>query len=163
MYTTIELTLDQQRAAIREGQRRQGTNERNNTRGRNRAPERGKEAMNYHLCGALGEMAVASYLDLEEHLYQDLTPVRGSCDLPLIDVKSRSNHRYELLCQTDDHDEKILVLVTVQNSEIRLHGWMESYWAKTYPIVSFRSGRPAHVVPQADLQDPSLLRVDTLF
>ena len=163
MFITYDLTQDELHQAVCEAERRQQTNEANNAKGRNRAPTHGKTALDMHLVGAAGEMAVASYLGMKEHLYEDLTPVRGSCDLPGIDVKARSRHFYELLCQKDDTDEKILVLVTIESDEIRLHGWMESHEAKTYPVKSFRSGRPAHVVPQADLQPMELLRVETLF
>lgn len=163
MFVNYKLTPEEKEAAHAEAVRRQTVNERNNARGRNRAPERGREALNMHLCGAAGEMAVASYLSRKEHLFLDLEPVRGSCDLPLIDVKTRTKHYYELLCQVDDSDEKILTLVTIENREIHLHGWIESHEAKGFPVKSFRSGRPAHVVPQGALQPMSTLLVETLF
>jgi hypothetical protein len=150
----VTFTPSQRVKAILEGTRRQKTNEASSLRGRNNAPSHGQEALNMHLLGAAAEMAVASYLDLEQYVFADKNPVRGSSDLPgYIDVKCRSKHCYDLLIQLDDDPSKKFVLVTIQDRRIRIHGWtcghdaMQVNW-----IRELVPGRPAYVVPREFLK-----------
>lgn len=96
---------------------------------------------------------MADYLHLREFLYQETEAIRGSFDLPPnIDVKTRSRHDYDLICQLDEKPGKTLVLVTIQNKITLLHGWirsedaMKEQWKKD-PA----GGRPAYFVPQSAL------------
>ena len=123
------------------------------TQGRNNAPAQGTTAQLMHLLGAAGELAVACYLGLEDEVFKDTEPVRGSSDLPgRIDVKCRSNHSYDLLVQLDDEPDKKFVLVTIQNRRTFIHGWifgkdaMKEQWIKTYV-----RGRTCYAVPQEHL------------
>jgi hypothetical protein len=119
---------DEQRArAMAEGHRRQSFNEARNTRGRNKGPATGAEAERIHLLGAAAEVAVACYLEAEEHLFLETSPVRGSCDLPGIDVKCGSKHSHNLLVQLDDNFDKIFVLVTIENRKTFLHGFLPGH------------------------------------
>lgn len=135
-----------------EGVRRQTQNQAKGLKGRNRAPVAGSQAQDMHLIGAAGEMAVAVYLGLESCLYLDEDPVRGSCDLPGIDVKTRSRHWHDLLIQLDDIPDKIFVLVTIENRKTIIHGWikgkdgMKKEWIRT-----FQQGRPCYAVPRSKL------------
>ena len=120
------------------------------TAGRNKAPAIGSAAQVMHLLGAAAELAVACYLDIEDCVYQEVEPIRGSSDLPgNIDVKCRSNHSYDLLVQLDDEPSKKFVLVTIQNRRTLIHGWilgrdaMKDQWIKTYV-----RGRTCYAVPQ---------------
>ena len=79
--------------------RRQGVNEAQGLRGRNGGAWKGSKALDIHLLGAAGEMAVASYLGLKEHLFKETEAKRGSDDLPGIDVKTRSKASYDLIVQ----------------------------------------------------------------
>jgi hypothetical protein len=136
-----------------EAVRRQRFNEEKGLKGRNGGPEQGEKALFIHKLGAAGELAVADFLNLRQFLYQETEAKRGSCDLPPdIDVKTRSRHDYDLICQLDEKPGKTLVLVTIQNKITLLHGWMKSedamqeQWKKD-PA----RGRPAYFVPQSAL------------
>lgn len=102
---------------------------------------------------------MASYLDLEEHLFTEQTAKRGSSDLPGdIEVKTRSKHSYDLIVQRNERADKKLVLVTVEKDKILLHGWCvagdvmkEEFWADP------ARGRPAYFVPKKYLRDISEL------
>lgn len=137
-----------------EARRRQSINERFGLKGRNGGPEEGEQALRAHLLGAAGELAVADYLHLREFLYQETIAARGSYDLPPnIDVKTRSAHWHDLICQLDEKPDKILVLVTIQHRLTLVHGWirssdaMQDQWKKD-PA----KGRPAYFVPKEALQ-----------
>ena len=143
-----------------EAVRRQRTNERKGLKGRNGGPADGNKALFFHKLGAAGELAVADYLHLREFLYQETEAKRGSFDLPPnIDVKTRSRHDYDLICQLDEKPGKTLVLVTIQNKITLLHGWiksedaMQAQWKKD-PA----GGRSAYFVPQSALSSINTLR-----
>lgn len=152
-------TNDQRARAYQEGLRRQQFNETKNFRGRNKAPTRGKRAQQMHLLGAAAEMAVAAYLGLEDHLYLQEKPVRGSCDLPGIDVKCRSKHNYDLLIQLDDTPDKNFVLVTIDDNKTIIHGWISGHEGmKKEWIKEFVPGRACYAVPQENLHPLEGLR-----
>lgn len=143
-----------------EALRRQRVNEQKGLKGRNGGPADGGKALLFHKLGAAGELAVADYLHLREFLYQETEAKRGSFDLPPnIDVKTRSRHNYDLICQLDEKPGKTLVLVTIQNKITLLHGWirsedaMKQQWRKD-PA----GGRMAYFVPKAELLSLSTLR-----
>ncbi len=143
-----------------EALRRQRVNERKGLKGRNGGPADGGKALLFHKLGAAGELAVADYLHLREFLYQETEAKRGSFDLPPdIDVKTRSRHDHDLICQLDEKPGKTLVLVTIQNKITLLHGWIKSedamrqQWRKD-PA----GGRMAYFVPKAELLSLSTLR-----
>ena len=111
-------------AAKSEAFRRQTINETQNRRGRNNAPDSGAIALLNHETGSIGEMACAKYLNLKDHLYKDLIPIRGSVDLPPnIDVKTAHKHRHNLIVQLDEVRSKIVVHATYEGEEVQLHGW----------------------------------------
>ena len=132
--------------------RRQRVNEAKGLRGRNKGAWRGDKALEIHLLGAAGEVAVASYLGLKEHLFKEIEAKRGSDDLPGIDVKTRSKHKYDLIVQRNENPEKKFVLVTIEGQKTLIHGWcwgreamQERYWADP------ARGRPAYFVPKVAL------------
>jgi hypothetical protein len=145
---------EERRLAMEEGMRRQGVNEARGLRGRNGGAWQGSKALDIHLLGAAGEVAVASYLGLKEHLFTEKGARRGSDDLPGgIDVKTRSKSRYDLIVQKHENPSKKFVLVTIENQQTLLHGWCygheamkEEYWAD--PAI----GRPAYFVPKKALR-----------
>jgi hypothetical protein len=144
----------------REANRRQFVNEAKALKGRNNGAACGPEALRHHLLGAAGEMAAASYLGLKQFLYQETEARRGSYDLPPnIDVKTRSRHCYDLICQLDESPGKVLVLVTIESRITLVHGWiksedaMQEKWKKD-PA----KGRPAYFVPKENLSPIELLK-----
>lgn len=150
----IVLTPEEKQAAMEEGLRRQAVNEAKSLRGRNGGAWQGSKALDIHLLGAAGEMAVASYLGMKSFLYQEKEAKRGSCDLPgNIDVKTRSKISYDLIVQKRENPDKRFVLVTIENKEILIHGWcygheamQEKYWADP------ARNRPAFFVPKEVLK-----------
>ena len=139
--------------AMEEGMRRQGVNEARGLRGRNGGAWKGSKALDIHLLGAAGEVAVASYLGLKEHLFKETEARRGSDDLPGIDVKTRSKASYDLIVQKREDPKKVFVMVTIENQQTLLHGWcygheamQEQYWADP------ARGRPAYFFPKEKLR-----------
>jgi hypothetical protein len=151
-------TEEEREAACREAFRRQAINEIRGLKGRNGGVATGAMALTIHLLGAAGEMAVASHLGLEEFLYKETEAKRGSCDLPGIDVKTRSRHSYDLIVQKNESPNKKFVLVTIQDKKTVIHGWIrgkdamkEQYWSDP------AGGRPAYFVPKTALMPMSTL------
>jgi len=151
-------TEEERKAARKEAFRRQAINEIRGLKGRNGGVATGTMALTIHLLGAAGEMAVASYLGLKEFLYKETEAKRGSCDLPGIDVKTRSRHSYDLIVQKNEHPDKKFVLVTIENKKTVIHGWIrgkdamkKEYWSDP------AGGRPAYFVPKTALMPMSTL------
>jgi len=151
-------TPEERQAAMAEGMRRQAVNEAKGLRGRNGGASFGSKALDIHLLGAAGEMAVASYLGMKHELYKEVEAKRGSYDLPGIDIKTRSKHQYDLIVQKNELPEKKYVLVTIENKTTLIHGWIyggeamqEKFWADP------ARGRPAYFVPKEMLRCMSTL------
>lgn len=152
----INLTQEEKDIVIAEAHRRQSHNENKKIKGRNGASSIGNMALRYHLIGAAGEMAVASFLGLKDHLYKEQVAIKGSADLPgNIDVKTRSKHFYDLIVQLDDKPEKNYWLVTIEDKIIRIHGWLPwDQCAKAEYKKDPARGRPAYFIPKSKLYDP---------
>jgi hypothetical protein len=151
-------TEEEREAACKEAFRRQAINETRGLKGRNGGAATGAMALTIHLLGAAGEMAVASYLGLKDYLYQETEAKRGSCDLPGIDVKTRSRHSYDLIVQKNESPNKKFVLVTIEDKKTVIHGWIDGknamkkeYWSDP------ARGRPAYFVPKTALRPMSTL------
>ena len=152
---------EERRLAMEEGMRRQGVNEAQGLRGRNGGAWKGSKALDIHLLGAAGEVAVASYLGMKEHLFKETEARRGSDDLPGIDVKTRSKHQYDLIVQKNENACKKFVLVTIESQKTFLHVWCygrdamkEEFWADP------ARGRPAYFVTKEHLRPMETLNVE---
>jgi hypothetical protein len=150
---------EERRLAMEEGRRRQAVNEAKGLRGRNRGPRFGDKALEVHLLGAAGEMAVASFLGMKDFLYKETEAKRGSDDLSGIDVKTRSRHSYDLIVQKGEDSRKKFVLVTIEKQTTLLHGWcygeeamLDKHWADP------ARGRPAYFVPKVALHSMESLK-----
>jgi hypothetical protein len=150
---------EERRLAMEEGMRRQGVNEAQGLRGRNGGAWKGSKALDIHLLGAAGEMAVASYLGLKSELFKETEAKKNSNDLPGIDVKTRSKACYDLIVQRGSDPKKKFVLVTIENQQTLLHGWcyghealQEQFWADP------ARGRPAYFVTKEHLRPMETLR-----
>jgi hypothetical protein len=162
MPTPIEFTFsdEERQQAMEEGLRRQRVNESKALRGRNGGAWKGPKALDIHLLGAAGEVAVASYLGMKEHLFQETEARRGSDDLPGgIDVKTRSRHSYDLIVQRQSDPSKKFVLVTIEGRQTLIHGWcygkdamQEQFWADP------ARGRPAYFVGKEHLRPMETLK-----
>jgi hypothetical protein len=151
----VHLSPELLKLAQDEARRRQSVNEARRYRGRNRAPEYGEKALKMHELGTMGEVAVASFMGYKDQLFKDKTPKRGSCDLPgNVEVKTRSKHKYDLIIQKDEDPGKNLVLVTIEQGKVFIHGWCvagdlmkQEFWDDP------AGGRPAYFVPKHQLRD----------
>lgn len=162
MPTPIEFvfTPEERQQAMEEGLRRQRVNESKALRGRNGGAWQGSKALDIHLLGAAGEVAVASYLGMKEHLFKETEARRGSDDLPGgIDVKTRSRHSYDLIVQKQEEPRKKFVLVTISQQQTLLWGWcyghealQERFWADP------ARGRPAYFVGKEHLRPMETLK-----
>jgi hypothetical protein len=161
MPTPIEFVFSEQerQQAMEEGLRRQRVNESKALRGRNGGAWKGSKALEIHLLGAAGEVAVASYLNMKEHLFKETEARRGSDDLPGMDIKTRSKHSYDLIVQKREDPQKRFVLVTIQDQKTLLHGWcygheamQEQFWADP------AKGRPAYFIPRSVLHSMESLK-----
>jgi hypothetical protein len=162
MPTPIEFVFsdEERQQAMEEGLRRQRVNESKALRGRNGGAWKGSKALDIHLLGAAGEVAVASYLGMKEHLFKETEARRGSDDLPGgIDVKTRSKTCYDLIVQKGAEPQKRFVLVTIQDQKTLLHGWcygheamQERFWADP------ARGRPAYFVGKEHLRPMETLK-----
>lgn len=146
--------------AEQEAIRRQTVNEQRGVKPRNNGPASGSRALAMHKLGAMGEVAVAVHLGLEAYLFSESEPVPGSPDLPYdIDVKTRAKHYYDLIIFRNERPDKKLVLVTIENQKILLHGWCVAgdfmkpeYWSDP------AGNRPAYFVPKDKLSNISYLQ-----
>lgn len=156
----IFLTDEEKRQAVEEGLRRQTVNRKNNIKGRNGGPTTGKKSLDIDILGAVGEMAVAKYMDMKKDLYKEKEPIRGSSDLLYdIDVKTRSKHYYDLIVQKNENPNKKYILVTIENKIILIHGWIyaskamdKKYWSDP------ARGRPAYFFPKNKLNHIETLK-----
>lgn len=157
---SINLTPNQLKRAEVEAQRRQSVNEAKGLKGRNRAAATGTKALELHRLGCVGEIAVASYLGLEDQVFSTQEAIRGSCDLPGgIEIKTRPKHNYDLLVQLNDDPAKVFVLVTHERGgTTQIVGWANGFdiMRKEY-IRELIRGRPCYVVPQKVLQPAETL------
>ena len=152
-------TDEEREMARAEAFRRQTVNEAQGLRGRNGGAWKGSKALDIHLLGAAGEVAVASYLGLKEHLFKETEAKRGSADLPGgIDVKTRSKASYDLIVQRQSDPNRKFVLVTIESQQTLIHGWcygkdamQNQFWKDP------ARGRPAYFVPKEHLHP-----IDTL-
>ena len=105
---------------------------------------------NIHIIGAAGEIAAAKamgvYPVFSEGSY--LTPDLGFCE-----VKTRTDHQWDLIVRTDTPDDWAVVLVTGQIPEFRVCGWIHAHagkrpeWLQTYG-----DREPAYFVPKHHLR-----------
>ncbi len=158
----VKITLKPEQLALAEAEakRRQVHNESRGLKGRNKAPDKGEKALKMHLLGCIGEVAVADYLGLQEHLFEAQSPIPGAADLPgNIEVKARSKHNYDLLIQLTDDPNKIFVLTTHEGGGLtHVVGWIRGQDAMRKEwIREFVRGRPCYAVPQGELQPPETI------
>ena len=104
-----------------------------------------------HIEGALGEAAMAKYLN---RYWSGKGIMRGP-DVDNFDVRTRSQHSYELILHERDPDDRFFWLVTGKNGKYQIHGGIfgkdgkqREYWKDP------AGGRPAYFVPQNKLTFP---------
>ena len=159
-YESVYLTDHELSFATAEGNRRQDYNQKAGIRGRGGAPERGDQSRRINIEGAIGEFAVAKYLNMIPHVFKEIKPVPGSFDLPPnIDVKTPASHKRRLVIFLDENPQKIFVLATYQDNEIRLHGWTYGHRVMKSQFIEDPIGRGSrYYVPQSILHPMKYLK-----
>lgn len=101
-----------------------------------------------HINGALGEAAVACYLDR----FWAIGTMRGT-DVNEYQVRTRLRDDYDLILHPKDPDEQIYFLVTANPPDFTIRGWIvgcdgkqQQWWRDP------AGGRPAYFVPQSKLR-----------
>lgn len=142
----IELTPAEILQGALAGAMRQAQNLRDNRRDGNGAPF--DQGWQFHIEGALGEMAVAKALGL---FWGGKGELRYA-DIGRLEVRTTPRADGRLILHKDDPDEAVFLLVTGCNGCYLIRGWLraaegkrENYW--TDPA----GGRPAYFVPAVDL------------
>jgi len=103
-----------------------------------------------HIEGACGEMAVAKHLGI---YWDGSVNTFHQCDLPGLQVRTRSRHDYDLIVRPSDRDDDIFVLVTGKCPHYTIHGWIAGRDAKKQEYEAAHGGRPtAYFVPRSALQ-----------
>jgi hypothetical protein len=128
-----------------------------NLRGRRRdayGAERG-DGWGNHIEGAAGELAVAK----QRRAYWAGEGVFRGDDVPGLQVRTRSEHRYELIVRPDDCDAAIFVLVTGRAPHFDVRGWITGAEAKQPEFwKAIANDRPAaYFVPATRLHKWSTL------
>lgn len=121
---------------------------------KNRAPYYGAGCTNdwqLHVEGALGEYALAKYLNIN---WAGKGALRLN-DVGEFDVRTRSKDHYELILHPTDPDDRIFWLLCGNNGTYSIKGWIyardgkqKQYWKDP------AKGRPAFFVPHAALNHP---------
>lgn len=120
--------------------------------------ERKKPKLAYanHIQGALGEMAVAKYLDL--YWPVSVNRFRDKPDLG-DDLEVRSG--FPKVRPGDDADQRVVFVTMLDAVTFRIDGWIEAGYAQSRPDWKndpHDRGRPCFVVPEVELRPPEMLR-----
>jgi hypothetical protein len=101
--------------------------------------------------GAMGEKAVSVVTGIPwDGNLGDLE----ADDVGPYQVRTRSQHRYDLTIYPKDRNDKIFILVTGINGKYKVQGWIRGGEAKQRQYwKAYTSGRPAYFVPKEALHD----------
>lgn len=104
-----------------------------------------------HVLGARGELAVAKALGLQWDATVNTFHNRG--DVGDIEVRTRTNHSYDLLVRADDADDRRFVLVIGIDRVFSIYGWKRGADAKLKRWIASYGNRPeAYFVPKDRLE-----------
>ena len=108
-----------------------------------------KQSWRNHIEGAMGEFVISKVLD--KHWAGKGEP--GECDVSNVDVRTRSEHSFDLMLHPEDDGSRAFWLVTGFNGQYIVHGWIygrdgkqECYWKD-----KANNGRDAYFVPKSQL------------
>jgi hypothetical protein len=134
-------------------------NKSKNRAGRLNGPQQDAKGWEIDVAGAIGEMAVAKYLGIEElaFVYNDHY---AKFDLPPnIDVKTSLGHNRRLPIFLNEDPLKLFVFVTYAYQVIRLQGWILGQDGMKKEFVDNPVGRgDSYYVPKFALNEMSTLQ-----
>ncbi len=160
MIVKVKLAPQDYERAAAVGTSRRIHGKANDLRKRNNYQASDEQKLINDIRGAIGELVVAQYLNLEHHVFAIPERLVGSVDLPPnIDVKCPSAHNRRLIIFLDDDPNKIFVLATCVEKDVWLHGWTYGHQVmKDHFIKDPVGGRPAYFVDSHALQPMQLLK-----
>lgn len=107
---------------------------------------KGNDGWQIQIEGALGEIAVAKFLNI---YWDSSVNTWKTEDLKGIQVRTRSEHHYDLIIRKDDSEESLYILVTGRYGKYNIRGWMEGSKCKDPQwIQTYAHREPAFFVPQ---------------
>ena len=109
-----------------------------------------EQGWSLHIEGACGEMAVAKWCG---KYWNGAIGEMKADDVGKLQVRTRSNHTFDLIVHRDDPDKRAFVLVTGLAPNFILRGWIWGHEAKRDEWWKDPAGgRPAFFVPQSALR-----------
>jgi hypothetical protein len=148
MPVLVTLTPTESRAAILTGAERQIDAL---TRGLRDRAGTSDDTWTLHIEGAAGEMAAAKALG--RYWQMPVSTFKKGGDVGELQIRTRSQHNYDLIVRDDDRDGDLFVLVTGRIPRFAVHGWIRggdakrAEWRKQYD-----AHEPAFFVPQGELR-----------
>ena len=129
-----------------------------NRAGRLNGPRQDSKGWEIDVAGAIGEMAVAKYLDLKHFVFA-FNDKYGKYDLPPnIDVKTSLGHNRRLPIFKNEDPSKLFVFVTFAYEIIRIQGWIVGKDGMKNQFIDNPVGRgESFYVPKFALNNISLL------
>jgi hypothetical protein len=110
-----------------------------------------------HIEGACGEMAAARAIG--QYWTPSVNTFKNGGDVGEIQVRTRSNHEYDLLIRNSDRDDDIFILVTGKVPSFVVRGWLRGSDCKKQEWLKEYGGRPpAWFVPQGSLNSVDHMR-----
>jgi hypothetical protein len=101
----------------------------------------GKDGWNVHIEGAAGELAMARVCN--QHWGGSVNTFHLKPDVGQVEVRTRSQHDYELIVRKDDADDRNFVLVTGRAPTFKVHGYILASDAKRKHWLATHGNRPA--------------------
>ncbi len=121
---------------------------------------RGKdESWERHVLGALGECAFAKATN--RYWSGSVNTFKAADVGDNIQIRTRSQHAYDLIVRDDDRDDDVYVLVTGGPTDFTLHGWMRCSDAKSPKFkANYGNYGEAYFVPKSALHpmDPLICK-----
>ena len=155
----VHLDDNQIRLAKTEANRRHLQSKQLRQKPRQGGPAQDARGLQIDLAGALGEMAAATFLGLEDYVFT-FNKNWGVYDLPPnLDVKTALGHSRRLHIFNDERPHKIFVHVTFRDEILKVHGWTYGGDVMLPRFIDNPVGRgDAYFVPSHALQPMSDLK-----
>lgn len=103
-----------------------------------------------HIEGAIGESVFAEVTG--QHWHASVNAPKSKPDVGLDwQVRTRSRHWYDLLVRPDDADGQRFALVTTEDGEYIVWGWLWGFEAKRFPLEPHGGRDGAHFPPHQKL------------
>jgi len=162
MSIDIELTKHELQLCHAEATLRHEYNRSKNRAGRLNGPRQDDRGWLIDVAGAIGEMACAKYLNLQDQVFI-FNDKYGKFDLPPnIDVKTALGHNRRLPIFLNEDPNKLFVLASYAHEVIRLQGWILGKDGMNPKFIDNPVGRgESYYVPRFALNEMQELKNET--